>query len=542
MRTGYAGTFLLAGQWFPKIGVWEKAGDRYATKGGWNCHQFHANTEFYADYGTYDVDLTVPSNEVIGATGELVSKVENAAAKTVTYTYHQSNVHDFAWTVQPDYVKVERKFEAAREVTAKEMEAVRARHGISAEEAALTDVQVTVLLQPEHRSQAERHVKAAFNAIKWFGLWYGHYPHRTLTVVDPPHNGNGAGGMEYPTFITAGTSWITTPGDGNPEGVLVHEFGHQFWQGQVGNNEFEEAWMDEGFNTYSTGKVMDQQYGRVKLPFSVAGIPLGWFTSLPTFNTLEENRAAYLGIGPKSDDLFRYAWKYESPASYGQNSYMRPGLMLSTLERLLGEDVMERVMRTYQQRYRYRHPAAPDFIRTVNEVAGKDMNWYFRQTLYSSNVVDYKVESVESLPVKAFAGLFDRDGKRVLITPEDAKKLDAETEKKDKEAKREPLFRNKILIRREGEAVLPVEVRIAFENGEVLNEKWDGEYRWVRYEYEKRSKVKTVEVDPGHKLTLDINFANNSWTAEPSEGALFKYSSTLLFWVQNLLHLVSLWS
>jgi hypothetical protein len=538
-RTGYAGTFLLAGQWFPKIGVWEKAGMRYATVGAWNCHQFHATSEFYADYGRYDVDLTVPSNEVLGATGELVKRVDNAADNTATYTFHQENVHDFAWTIQPDYLKFERVFDASREVSASELNTAMKRHGVTADEARLTDVKVTLLLQPEHAGQVDRHFKAAFNAIKWFGLWYGHYPHRTLTVVDPPHNGAGAGGMEYPTFITAGTSWLNAAHDGNPEGVIVHEFGHQFWQGQVGSNEFEEAWMDEGFNTYSTGKVMDLMYGRVELPLKVADIPLGWFWSLAGFNTLEENRAAYIGIGPKEDDMFRFAWQYRGSASYGQNSYMRPGLMLATLENLLGSDTMERVMRTYQQRYRYRHPAAPDFIRTVNEVAGRDMDWYFKQTLYSSNVIDYKVDSVKSEQVKPYLGIFDKDGAKITVTPADADKAREEAEKKRKGSKQEPEYLSRIYIRREGEAVMPVDIRITFKNGEVINEKWDGAYRWIKFEYVKRSEVKQVEVDPGHKLALDVNFTNNSWTSEPDDSVTFKWASTMLFWIQNILHLAS---
>ena len=520
-RTGYAGTFLLAGQWFPKIGVREKD--------AWNCHLFHANSEFFADYGRYDVDLTVPSGEVIGATGEMIKKLDNTADKTTTYTFHQENVHDFAWTIQPDYLKLERVFRADREVSAKELDAVMKRHGITADEARLTDVKVILLLQPEHASQTERHFKAAFNAIKWFGLWYGHYPHRTLTVVDPPHNGAGAGGMEYPTFITAGTSWLTAANDGDPEEVVVHEFGHQFWQGQVGTNEFEAAWMDEGFNTYSTGKVMDSVYGRRQAPLSAFGIPVGWYSSLPTVNTLETNRAAYIGIGPKLDDLARSAWQYRNSTSYAQNSYMRPALMLTTLENLLGADKMEQIMRTYQQKFRYRHPTAADFI----EVAGMDS--YFQQTVFSSNVIDYKVDGVTSKPIKPYLGVFDKDGAKVTVTPDDLNKL--EKARKDKKADLEYL--NTIFIRREGEAVLPVDVRIKFKNGEVVNEKWDGAYRWIKYEYVRKSEVQQVEVDPGHKLALDVNFTNNSWTSEPAGSVVVKWASTMLFWIQNVLHLAS---
>ena len=521
-RTGYAGTFLLAGQWFPKIGVRETA--------NWNCHQFHANTEFFADYGRYDVDLTVPSNEIIGATGELKNKTENAD-KTTTYTFHQENVHDFAWTIQPDYVKLERVFRANREVSAKELAIVMKRHAIPLEEARLSDVKVTLLLQPEHASQAERHFDSVFKAIKWFGLWYGHYPHRTLTVVDPPHNGNGAGGMEYPTFITAGTSWLTSKNDGTPEEVVVHEFGHQFWQGQVGSNEFEAAWMDEGFNTYSTGKVIDLAYGRVHLPFSAFGIPIGWYSSLPTMSTLETNRAAYIGIGPKLDDLARNAWQYRNSESYGQNSYMRPGLMLQTLENILGSDTMERVMRTYQQRYRYRHPTPRNFIETVNEVSGRDTESYFKQTLFGSNVIDYKVDGVTSKAIKPMTGVFDKDGAKVTVTTADLQKAKKDDKSQD--------YLNTVLIRREGEVELPVDIRITFKNGEIVNETWDGVYRWVKFEYTRKSEVKQVEVDPGHKLALDINFTNNSWTVEPDPSVTVKWTSTLLFWLQNILHLAS---
>ena len=562
-RTGYAGTFLLAGQWYPKIGVLERGGSyslptpfgtraNFNSPASWNCHQFHANSEFYADYGRYDVDLTVPPNEVIGATGELTGKTENGrnasytfltpatgaltskveSGPTTTYTFHQENVHDFAWTIQPDFLKLERVFRAEREVTPQELQTVATRHNIPIEEARLTDVKVTLLLQPEHAGQAERHFHSAFQAIKWFGLWYGHYPHRTLTIVDPPHNGSGAGGMEYPTFITAGTSWLTTPNDGDPEEVVVHEFGHQFWQGQVGSNEFEAAWMDEGFNTYSTGKVMDLVYGRRNLGLSAFGIPLGWYSSLPTMSSLETNRAAYVGGGPKLDDMARSSWQYRSTISYGLNSYMRSGLMMSTLENILGSDTMERVMRDYQQKYRYRHPSPSDFIDMFHNAP--EVRNYFEQTLYGSNVIDYKVDEVTSKPVKALIGVFDKDGAKVTVTQTVAEKIDKARKQKDTD------YFNTVYIRRDGEVVLPVEVRVTFDNGEIVNEKWDGAYRWIKYEYTRNSKVKQVMVDPGRKLALDVNFSNNSWTAEPDLGVIVKWSSSLLFWIQNVLHIASL--
>src|SRR4030095_10220221 len=108
-RTGYWGQFALVAQWFPKIGVWEEVGERRRTVAGWNCHQFHANSEFYADFGNYDVTMTVPAiyKGKAGATGRQQSERVNQDG-TVTYQFTQDSVHDFAWTLDPQYVVVKR--------------------------------------------------------------------------------------------------------------------------------------------------------------------------------------------------------------------------------------------------------------------------------------------------------------------------------------------------------------------------------------------------------------------------------------------------
>jgi hypothetical protein len=97
-RTGYKRDFFMVAQWFPKVGVW--------WQGAWNCHQFHANTEFFADFGTYDVKLTVPQNYVLGASGDQAASV-NSSDGTKTVTYHAEDIHDFAWTADPNFQIVE---------------------------------------------------------------------------------------------------------------------------------------------------------------------------------------------------------------------------------------------------------------------------------------------------------------------------------------------------------------------------------------------------------------------------------------------------
>ncbi|MCI0664117.1 MAG: hypothetical protein L0220_23925, partial [Acidobacteria bacterium] len=199
-RTGYWGQFALVAQWFPKIGVWESAGERRRSSAGWNCHQFHAMSEFYADFGNYEVSINVPAiyKGKIGATGKMESESVNGQDGTVNYKFRQDNVHDFAWTIDPNYIVVTRPFKADDQIKPAEIDQWARRLGLPQSQIKLEDVSVTLLIQPEHRSQIDRHFFAAFNAIKYFGLWYGRYPYATLTIVDPPYNAEGAGGMEYP--------------------------------------------------------------------------------------------------------------------------------------------------------------------------------------------------------------------------------------------------------------------------------------------------------------------------------------------------------
>jgi hypothetical protein len=545
-RAGYEGDYYLIAQWFPKIGVYEGAGERGRAQGGWNCHQYHANTEFYADYGTYDVGLTAPSNYIVGATGVRLGEQRNADG-TTTYHHYQEDVHDFAWTASPRFIPVSRTFDWGREVRGDEVVEWAGILGLPAEQIALRNVEVTVLLESDHRGVADRYFRALFNGLKYFGLWYGQYPYDTLTVVDVPRDSNTCC-MEYPTFITVGTSFWPPARGLSPEGVTVHEFGHQFWYGLVGNNEFEEAWLDEGFNTYSTGKVLEAAYGAAcgyerlfgapvmispwlhfKLPpFPFAGvrnIPVGPYFSCILEPERTDGRESYLEHA-KDDTLVRNGWQYISGASYGVNSYDRVGLTLRTLESYLGAETMARVMRTYQQRWRYRHPSTADFNAVVNEVSGRDMDWFFQQFFYGANIADYAVTDVSSLPLEGKAGVYDEGGKKVTYSEEGAREAFDQGSKK--------YYHSTVLVRRLGEAVAPVDVVINFESGETVHEQWDGQYRWIKFVYDRPSKVKSAVVDPEEKLALEANFTNNSRLSKEDTRGAAKWYVRWIFWLENL--------
>lgn len=531
-RTGFFGQFFMVGQWFPKIGVYEPAGMRYATQGQWNCHQFHADSEFYADYGTYEVNLTVPSNYVVGATGVEQSARINSDG-TTTHTFVQEDVHDFAWTADPTYRRVERTFDADRLVSEKELGKVARTLDRSPEEIHLQNVKMILLIHPEHAAQIDRHFRALENGLKYYGLWYGKYPYPTITMVDPAYKASGAGGMEYPTFFTAGTSWMLSEPPTGLEEVVIHEFGHQYWYGMVGSNEFEESWLDEGFNTYSTARTIDEAYGPTSLVVRFQGIPVRWFVSTLKYFGHWTNRSAALA-STRRDYIVRNAWDYYDEISYGVNSYMRTAATLTTLQNLVGDKTFAKIMRTYFERWRFKHPSTNDFRAVVNEVAGRDMKWFFDQFVYSSNVLDYAVDGVSSNKVRPNLGVFDDSfGKHFEVTEKDREKQ----EKKDSKAKKgEPaMYESEVTVRRLGEVIVPVDVKVVFENGETYNTVFDGQYRWIRYHFVKPSKIAFAEVDPQHKLLLDINFTNNSRTIESHRGAAVKWTSKMMFWIQNFL-------
>jgi hypothetical protein len=480
-RSGWKRDFMLGGQWFPKVGVW--------WNGAWNCHQYHATTEFFADFGVYDVKLTVPQYEVIGATGVEVSNVNNPDS-TKTLTYHADDVHDFAWTVSPRYkVKEDGVFQGQ-----------------------MGPVKLRLLMQPAHWSQAERHEKIMKDSLDRFERFYGPYPYKTLTLVDPEPD-SAAGGMEYPTFITGDSNWFMPAGLYLPELVVEHEFGHQYWYGMVATNEFEDAWMDEGINSYAEVKVMDSIIGKKTSILSLLGATMG---------ERESQRLSYLSPADL-DAMAQKAYEYYSFNSYGGITYGKTASVLLTLEGIVGEDTMQKAMHTYFMKYRFTHPTKEDFLKTLEEVSGKDLRWYFNQAVYGAAVLDYKVLKVESFPATWY---------------EEEKKGAAKKKDDDKNT----VYRSTVWLQRKEDFVMPVEVEIKFDNGERIREHWDGVSRWTRFQYEKKAKVESAEIDPDHKVLIDRNDFNNSYRVEANTRPTRKLTNYWLFFTQWASQALAWWA
>lgn len=504
-RTGYGvNDYYFVGQWFPKIGVWETVGMRYSKKGAWNCHQFHGNSEFYADFGEYNVEITIPENFVLGASGQLQNEITNSDS-TKTYTYKALDVIDFAWTASPQYLDIRDKWQ---------------------------ETDIKLLLMPEHLGAKDRYLRSAKEGLEYFNKNVGPYPYTTLTVVDPPLHSSGAGGMEYPTLITGGSIYNLSDGIRLVEMVTIHEFGHQYFMGMLASNEFEEPWLDEGFNTYLENRTMDFYYGENASFMNFGGINIG---------DREMSREGYLGMtNPKIAENFRPSWEYQH-GGYGSLTYNKTGVWMTTLEGIVGIETMNKIIKTYYNRWSFKHPCATDFIAVVNEVVaadhgdkfGTNMQWYFDQVLYDTKICDYSVAAISNTKIVGPNGVYDMKNEKVYNDGKvDEEKAD------DNESKVN--YTCKVIVNRLGELVVPQKVKITFADGEEVLEEWNGKARSYEFEYVRAEKIVKAEIDPDNIISMDINLINNSKVVKKDKDVVWKYFSKVMMSFQSVFHLFSI--
>jgi hypothetical protein len=501
-RTGAIGRYFFASQWFPKIGAFDD--------GGWMAHQFFANSEFFADFGHYDVRLTVPAGWTVGATGVEQSRTDTGQGQT-THRYVQGDVHDFAWTTSPDFIEKRKQFDMPGR----------------------NPVQLRLLIQPEHEYLADRHFAGTEAGLKYYGEWYGTYPYPTLTIVDPPFQSE-SGGMEYPTIFTGGTRWLSPRHSNDPEYVVLHEAGHQFWYGMVANNEVQFAWLDEGINEYSDSRVQSialqpnylvQRFFGDFIPWQFRDIALQRATDTNWMNTYRRN--------PDRDSISvptASLW----PGTHQNMSYHKAALMLHTLERMHTWETMQRVLSIFFARWKFKHPRPQDFFATLNEVTGKDHAWFVEQVYNSSNTFDYAVDRLTSEAVTARGFMEATEGAEARAT--DGTPGTTPQALMFQEKKVEGQFRTTVVVRRLQAGQFPVDVLVTFSNGEQARESWDGRGRWAVFTFDRPVEAVTAQIDPERQLLLDTNFTNNSRTMTPAgPQAATKWSLRWMVWLQDLL-------
>lgn len=507
-RTGYFGTFHLVGQWYPKIGVLELPGERGATEVRWNVHEFHAFSEFYADFGNFDVKMTVPKGYTVGSTGE-EQGVPVEAGDKVTYHYAQGDVHDFAWT--------------ADNRTAKPLEGTYTGEGSPV-------VKVKVLYPPEYEATAAPSLKATIDALGYFSRTLGPYPYKTVTVVIPPYNAEEAGGMEYPTFFTGEGCAKVEPNTINQfavDFVNIHEFGHGYFYGILASNEFEEPMLDEGMNDYWDHHMLRAADYKVHLVTS----PLSKFGFDFVAEPFEIERAAAMNNAP-ADETGENSWNRLSYNSYG-SVYTRTATLMHDLEETIGRPTLERAMKQYYATWKYRHPGIADLQATLAQVSGKPevVNRIFAQQVYTTQKVDDRIKTFTSEEDLPLPGTSVVKGTHVEVTQEQADKA-AEDQRKAWEEKNPNAkegtgpfpFRTTVILRRNGLAV-PQTLVVKFADGSSERVVWNDDKRWARYIWVKPAKAVSAELDPDQLNYLDMNKLDDSRTIEADRSASRRWTS-----------------
>ncbi len=476
-RSGFAGNYAMVSQFFPKLGVLQDS--------GWNCHAYHAYSEFFSDFGSYDVEIRAPRNLVIAAVGEAGTKAGDGGV----WNFHAEDVHDFSFAADPGFQRLDGTWN-------------RPAGGA---------VAVSVFYHEDQKADAPRNLDAAKRTLEFLEARVGSYPYPVLTVVIPGWGAGGTGGMEYPTLVTSESVPLTPGGVRLPEIVVEHEVGHQWFYGMLASNEFEEPWLDEGLNQMQEVWMLDEVYGGA---VSFYGMK---------FNDLDEARLSYGGM-PGLDPTLARSWEFATGGSYGANVYRKTAVFMNQLRRQIGDARFTAGLRNYHKLWAFKHPTSDDFIAAFSAGAGEDFRPYFDTWLRSTKSADWRIRSLTSEKVEKRTGWYFENGAWRFFhagKPEDeagkkdGKKKSAPAEKrKDEPAE----YRTVLVLSREGQAEAPVEWEIAFQDGSLEKGVWkpDGK-NWTRVEIvrsctrkdAKKCRYQEGRLDPAGKLIADLNPLNN---------------------------------
>lgn len=452
-RMGMTDNFVMAGQWFPKIAAYEKAGVRGRSQEGWDLHQYHGNSEFYSDFGIFNVRLQVPENYIVAATGFPV-KTPYVANGKKTYQFYADDVHDFAWSASPDFVYAEQPYSSEH----------------------VPGVRIKLYLDPKHANLKERYFYAAKTALNKFSEWYGEYPYSTLSIVVPPKEANGAGGMEYPTLVTAFGAEDESPGY-DLERTVIHEIGHQYFYGMIASNEFEEAWLDEGFTSYAEDKVMESEFG------------------------ISPNLAVVSSYMTNPAPLKLEAWRYQNQEHYAENVYYRAKLVLLAIEKQVGEKKMQRIMKAYTAKYRFKHPSTADFQRVVEAVTNQKWTDFFNQYVYGQQMADFAVEHIETK----------------TITTGDASS-----------------YESVVSIEKHGAHYPLVPVVFGFTDGTTMRKVWEVDSDQIQYTIKHQAPLSWVMVDPLSTIVVENKRINNYMRAQVEEPVRTRIDWIAVKWIEAI--------
>jgi len=348
-------------QWYPKLCAYDED--------GWHPNPY-VGREFYGNWGSFDVKISIDKKYILGGTGVLQNAEElgygysdarkKPKGRTATWHFKADRVHDFAWAADPDYQHIVHQ---------------------------VPDGPVLHLLYDKSVENPEYWELLPY---KLDTVWryiednFGPYPYSQYSILQ-----GGDGGMEYPmaTLITGNRPM------GSLIGVTVHELMHSWYQGVLGTNEARYAWMDEGFTSYASARIMKQinDPGSDRNPF--AGTYIGY------------RKFAETGA---EEALSIHADHFLTNRAYGVGSYVKGAIFLHQLGYIVGQDVLNRILLRYYNDWKFKHPNDDDFVRIAEEESGMVLDWYQEHWIYSTRVIDYAIDTVYNTEVGVTVELANR--------------------------------------------------------------------------------------------------------------------------------------
>jgi hypothetical protein len=451
-RMGREGPLYELAQWYPRMAVYDDVH-------GWNTDQYLGQGEFYLEYGDIDYEVTLPAGYIVAGSGTLqnpeqvltptararlaaavtsdttlaivsAEEVASGAARpraegTLTWRFRAERVRDAAWAASPEF-----QWDAS------------GWDGILAQ----------AYYRPSARATWRDAAKMSRASIEEYSTHWFRYPYPQISAVEGP-----VSGMEYPMVA------MEAKGDDGPDlyNVITHEIGHMWYPMTVGSDERRYAWMDEGFNTFINTFSEERYWQRDD-----------------SRTRLEETRfVSALDQTPTAQPIMTPANRYKSNDNLGALAYVKPSILLLVLRnKVLGPEVFDTAFREYTRRWAFKHPQPGDFFRTMEEVSGRDLAWFWRGFFYTTAALDQSVESVKQAPEGVS-----------LIT-----------------------------LRSLGAAVMPVELELGFADGttELIKlpvEIWYGGNRYV-YRIAPGKTIVRARVNPDGRFP-DVVASNDTWSA-----------------------------
>jgi len=379
-RLGHKGQAYQITQWYPKPAVY----DRY----GWHPMPYLDYGEFYSEYGSFDISITLPRNYVVAATGNLMTpgelawlngKITDTTAvhyfpasdkmfKTIRYT--EKNIHDFAWFADKRYrvLKGEVVLPDSRKIT------------------------TWAMFTAQQAEQWKNAIEYINDAIKYYSSWYGNYPYNNCSAVYGALEAGGA--MEYPTITVVGNTHNSTV----LENYIMHEVGHNWFYGILGFNERKYPYLDEGINTFSEFRYMTTKYPDLKLHDFLFGkqslarilnideLPYGLYHEYAYLLSARQNLDQPLNL---NSELY-------TPMNYGMMIYDKSALAITYLMQYLGEKKFDSIMQKFYQQWQFKHPGPDDLQKIFEENCEEDLSWLFDDLIAGTKKINYAVKRIRT--------------------------------------------------------------------------------------------------------------------------------------------------